>query len=113
MTRVTKVEGQADEGMVLLGQAAENGRRRVHERVFGARRHLSGVCGVWFPRVRDLHRFFIVVARATVNDDGLGGTALDPRVWSVALLPTRRRVREGVRNCAMLPGPRCVVFRWR
>ena len=40
-----------------------------------------------------------------MNDYGLGGTVFDPYVWSVGTLPTRRRVREGVRNYAMLLGP--------
>ena len=40
-----------------------------------------------------------------VNDDDLGGTATDPCVWSAGSVPKRRKVREGVRNFAMLPGP--------
>ena len=71
--------GHSDKGMVRCGQvremnrvgndsadeAAAHGRRRVHERVLDARRHVSGNFAVWFSRVRDLHRFFIVIARAT------------------------------------------------
>ena len=56
----------------------------------------------------------LVFSRATVNDDGLGGTALDLCVWSVGPLPKRRTVRESVRNHAMLLGVgNGVVFRWR
>ena len=57
--RITKVEGHADEGMVLDGrvleldrlgnnaadEAADFGRRRVGNAVIDARRNLSGVCG--------------------------------------------------------------------
>ena len=38
----------------------------------------------------DLHRFFIAIAGAAVNDDGLGGSACNLLVW---------------REIAMLPGP--------
>ena len=110
----------SDESMVRSGQvremnragndsadeAAAHGRRRVHERVLGAKCHVSGNCGVWYSRVRDLHRFFIATARAIVSDYGLGGIVFDPCVWSVGSLPTRRSVREGDQNCATLLGPR-------
>ena len=83
--------GHSDKGMVRSGhvremnrvgndsacEAAVHGRRRVHERVLDARRHLSGICGVWYPRARDLHRFSIAIARAIVNDYGLGGTVFE------------------------------------
>ena len=66
--RVTKVEGLADESMVLddrvrevdrLGndaadEAADFGRRRVGNVVIDARRNLSGVCGRWYPVILDL-----------------------------------------------------------
>ena len=83
------------------------------ERVIDVRRHVSGNCGVWNSRVWDLHRFFIATARAIVNDFGLGGTVLDPCVWSVGSLPKTRRFREGVQNYAMLFGPRSLPSgRW-
>ena len=66
-----------------------------------ARRHLSGVCSLWYLVARDLHRFFIAIARAAVNDDDFGGTATDPR----GSVPKRRKVSEGVRGFAMLLGP--------
>ena len=70
--RITKVEGHADEAMVLdcrvrdddkLGndaadEAANFGRRRVGNAIIDARRSLSGVCGRWYPVVLDLHLFF-------------------------------------------------------
>ena len=80
-------------------EAADYGRRRVHERVIDARRHLSGVCGLRCPVVRDLHRFFIAIARAAVKDDDLGGTAIDPCVWSAGSVPKRRKVQEGAEFC--------------
>ena len=89
--RITKVEGHADEGMVLDGlvreidrlgndaadEAADFGRRRVGHAVIDARRDLSGVCGRWYPVLLELHRFFIAISRAVVNHDGKGGTAPD------------------------------------
>ena len=76
--RITKVKGHADEDMVADGrvrmvdrlgnnaadEAADFGRRRVRPAVIDARRNLSGVCGRWYPVVRDLHRFFIAISRA-------------------------------------------------
>ena len=117
--RITKVKGHADGGMVLDGrvrevdrfgndaadEAADFGRRRVGPAVIDARRNLSGVCGRWYPVVRDLHRFFLAISRAVVNHDGFGGTAPDPMVWSAGSLPKRRRIVHAVRNLAMLPGP--------
>ena len=70
-----------------------------------ARRHLSGVCTIWYPVARDLHRFFIAIARAAVNDDDFGGIAIDPCVRSAGSVLKRRKVSEGVRGFAMLLGP--------
>ena len=47
--------------------------------------------------ILDLHRFFIVIARAVVDHDGLGGTAPDPLIWSAGSLPKRRRLVHAVR----------------
>ena len=116
--RVTKVKRHADEGMVADGrvreldrlgnnaadEAADFGRRMVSPAVIDARRNLSGVCSRWHPVFLDLHRFFIAISRAVVNHDELGGTALDPMVWSAGSLPKRRRIVHVVRNLAMLPG---------
>ena len=103
--RISKVKGHADEVLVRAGgvrdldrlgnngaeEAADFGRRRVPWWVIDARRHYSGVCARW-RLVVDLHRFFIAIARAVVNHDGVAGTALDPMVWSVGGAPKRRRV---------------------
>ena len=43
--------------------------------VIDARRAYACACGTWYPVARDLHRFFVAVSRAIVNDDGEGGTA--------------------------------------
>ena len=59
----------------------------------------------WYPLVCELHRFFIAIARAALNDDGLAGTSLHPVVWSAGANPKRRRVERAVRNFAWLPGP--------
>ena len=87
--RVTKVEGHADEGVVLDGRVRDQdrvgnnaaddgpdiGRRRVDHAVVDARRNLSGVCGRWYPVVLDLHWFFIAISKAVVDHDGSDGTA--------------------------------------
>ena len=78
--------------------AADFGRRRVSPVVIDARRNFSGVCGRWYSVILDLHRFFIAVARAVVNHDGLGGTALNPLVWSASALRKRRRLVHAVRD---------------
>ena len=99
--RITNFEGHADEGMVLDGrvrqldqvgydaadEAADFGRRKVGHAVIDARRNLSGVCGLWYPVILVLHRFFIAISRAVVNHDGNDGTAPDPMVWSADALP--------------------------
>ena len=117
--RITKVEGHADEGMVLDGrvrevdrlgnnaadEASDFGRRRVGNAVIDARRNLSGVCVRWYPVILDLHRFFIAISRAVVNHDGRDGTAPDPLVWSAGAYPKRRRLVHAVRDRAFLPGP--------
>ena len=95
---ISKVKGHADE-------AADFGRRRVSPTVIDARRNLSGICGRWYPFILDLHRFFIAIARAVVNHDGLGGTAPDPLVSSAGALCKRRRLVHAVRDRAFLPGP--------
>ena len=115
--RITKVNGHADEGMVLDGrvrevdrigndaadEAADFGRRRVGgNAVIDARRNLSGVFGRWYPFVLDLQRFFIAISRAVVNYDGNDGTALDLLVWSAGALPKRCRLVHAVRDRAML-----------
>ena len=112
--RITKVKGHADEGMVLDGrvreldrlgndaadEAADFGRRVVGNSVID---NLSGVSGRWYPVILDLHRFFIAISRAVVNNDGRDGTAPDPLVWSAGAL--RRRLVHAVRDRAFSPGP--------
>ena len=99
--RITKVKGNADEGVVLDGrvrevdrlgndaadEGADFGRRRVGNAVIDARRCLSGGCGRWYPVVLDLHSFFIAISRAVVNHDGRDGLAPDPLVWSAGAHP--------------------------
>ena len=101
--RITKAKGHADEGMVLDGrvrevdrlgndaadEAADFGRGRVGNLLIDARRNLSGVCGRWYPVILDLHRFFIAISRAVVNQDGRDGTAPGPLVWSAGARPKR------------------------
>ena len=64
-------------------EAAEFGRRRLGCGVLDARRCLREVSGRWYSVVCGLHHFFIAFSRAVVNEDGQGGTAIHPVVWSV------------------------------
>ena len=93
-TAISKVKGHADEGLVRRGQvreadkfgndmadeAADLGRHRVDPGIVAPRNAFACACRDWYPIVRDLHRFFIAISRAIVNDDGKGGTAPDPLV---------------------------------
>ena len=117
----------ADEGLVAQGRvreadrigdneadaAADLGRKRVHHSISDAGRLVTRACVRWYPVVCALHRFFIAIARAALNDDGLASTTLHPVVWSAAANPKRRRVEQAVRNFAWLPGPpRLWTARW-
>ena len=86
MTKVAKVKAHADEEMVASSQvramdkpgsdeaydAADCGRRRVSVVVIDSKRLFAELCGLWYPVVRDLHRFFIAIARVAVNEDESG-----------------------------------------
>ena len=111
--RITKVQGHADDGVVLDGrvreidrlgddaadEAADFGRGEVGNAVIDTRRNLSGVCGRWYPVILDLHRFFIAISRAVVNHDGRDGTAPDP----VVTISKRRRLRFGALVDSLVP----------
>ena len=60
-------------GNDMADEAADFGRRKVGTDVLDARREHAGACRIWYPITRDLHRFFIAIARVIVNDDGKGG----------------------------------------
>ena len=116
--RISKVKGHADEALVRAGrardldrlgnngadEAADFGRGRVPWWIIDSRRNHSGLCALWRPLVLGLHRFFIAIARAVVNYDGVAGTSLDPMVWSVGGAPKGRRVVHAVRDRAFVPG---------
>ena len=118
-TAVSKVKGHADEGLAALGgvrevdrignneadAAAALGWERVHHSVAFAGRMVTRSCARWYSVVRELHRFFIAIARSVLNDDGMSGTALHPVVWSAAANPKRRKVEPGGGNFARLLGP--------
>ena len=70
-----------------------------------ARKCFAETCRAWYPVIRDLHRFFIAISRAVVNDDGKGGTAPDPMVWCAGSKSEKRKPMDAVRDLAMLPGP--------
>ena len=116
---ISKVKGHADESLVTLGRvrevdrignneadaAADLGRRRVLHAVIYAGEMVNRSCARWCPVVRELHHFFIAIARTVLNDDGVSGTTVHPVVWSAAANPKRRKVEQGGRNFARLPGP--------
>ena len=118
-TAISKVKGHADEGLVrdgrvreldkvgndLADRAADLGRRRVGAALANSRKGFSDACKSWYPIVLVLHRFFIAISRTVVNDDGRGGLAPDPMVWSAGGKQKRSRPVEAVRDYAMLPGP--------
>ena len=95
-TKVSEVKGHADDDMVAVGRvrfedrigndladrAADFGRRRVSDLIIDVRRRFFSACSSWYPVVLELHRFFIAIARAAVNDDCCAGVALHPTVWS-------------------------------
>ena len=117
-TAVSKVKGHADEGLVALGRvrevdrmgnneadAAALGRGRVHHSVSFARSVVARSCTRWYPIARELHHFFIAIARSVLNNDGESGTSLHPVIWSNTANPKRRRIHPGYENFAKLPGP--------
>ena len=85
--------------------AAALGRVRVHHSVAFARRVVARSCARWYPIVRELHHFFIAIARSVLNNDGTSGTTLHPVIWSNAANPKRRRIHPDGGNFAKLPGP--------
>ena len=87
-------------GNDLADEAADFGRD-----VLDARRGLAGACRIWYPDVRDLHRYFIAIAKVIVNDDGKGGTAPHPLCWCSGAKGKRRRFLDAVRDFAMIPEP--------
>ena len=74
-------------------------------RVYHARGVVTRSCARWYPIVRELHHFFIAIARSVVNNDGESRTSLHPVIWSNNSNPKRRRIHPGGSNFAWLPGP--------
>ena len=66
-----------------------------------ARRDFSLACRNWYPVIRELHRFFIAISRAVVNDDGNGGT---PR--SIGLVFWGHDLKNE------RPWIQCVIWQW-
>ena len=101
---ISKAKGHADEEMVRTGRvravdkicndladrAADFGRRRVLELVIDLRS--TAACASWYLLALELHRFFIAIARAVVNEDGHSGLALHPTVWSEGVSPRGARL---------------------
>ena len=122
--KISKVKGHADDDMVAVGRvrveervgndltdrAADVGRRRVSDFVMDVRRRFLSACSSWYPVVLDLHRFFIAIARAAVNEDGCAGVALHPTVWPSGGPTKKRKVHVSAWEFAWVPGP---VGLWR
>ena len=113
-TAISKVKGHADEGLVAIGRVREVDRvgndeadaaAAFHHSVSFARGVVARSCARSYPVIRDLHRFFIAIARSVVKDDGGSGTSLHPVIWSNNSSLKRRRVRTCDGNFAKLPGP--------
>ena len=118
-TSISKVKGHADDDLVRRGQvrqddksgndladeAADHGRLGAGAHICDARKDLIYACRKWYPIVRVLHRFFIAISRAVVNDDGKGGKAPDPMCWCAGSKPKKRKAMDPVRDLAMVPGP--------
>ena len=123
-TKVSKVKGHADDDMVAVGRdrvedrvgndfadrSADFGRRGVSDLIIDVRRRFLSACSTWHPAAPELHRFFIAIARAAVNDDGCAGVALHPTVWSSGSLAEKRKVRASAWEFAWVPGP---IGLWR
>ena len=62
--------------VIMRRAAAALGRGRVDHSVAFARRVVARSCACWYPVVRELHRFFIAIARTVLNYDGASGTSL-------------------------------------
>ena len=93
MVAVGRVRVEDKAGNDFADRAADFGRRRVSDLVMDLRRRFVSACSFWYPVVLDLHRFFVAIARAAVNEDECAGVALHPTVWFSGGLVKRRRVR--------------------
>ena len=107
LLRLLRLKGHADDDMIAVGRVrvedrvliilltrvADFGRRRVSDLVMDVRRRFLSACSSWYLIVMELHRFFVAIARAAVNEDGCAGVALHPTVWSSGGLIERRKVR--------------------
>ena len=65
---------------------------------------MQPTCNYWYPMVSHLCRFFIVVSRNVVHDDGKRGIVLDPEVWSSGAAINKARTESTVREFAWFPG---------
>ena len=110
MVAVGRVRVEDRIGNDLADGAADFGRRRVSDLIIDVRRRFLSTCSSWYPVVLEIHRFFIAIARAAVNEDGCAGVALHPTVWSSGGSAKRRKVRVSAWEFAWVPGP---VGLWR
>ena len=72
---------------------------------------MQQACNYWFTMVFKLRRIFVAVARSLVIDDGNGGTAPDPLVWSSGAAIKKARIEHTAREVAWLSGPTLIWLR--
>ena len=76
MVAVCGVRVENKVGNDFADRAADFGRRGVSELVMDVRRRFVSACSLWYPVVLELHRFFVAIPRAAVNEDGCAGGLL-------------------------------------
>ena len=110
--KISEVKGHADDDMVAVGRVRVEDQvgNDLADRAADFGRRTVSACSSWYPVILDLHRFFIAIARAAVNEDGCAGVALHLTVWSSGGLVKRRKVRLSAWEYAWVPGP---VGLWR
>ena len=104
MVALGRVRAEDKVGNDFADRAADLERRKVSDLVMDVRRRFVSACSLWYPVVLELHRFFVAIARAAVNEDGCAGVALHPTLWSSGGLVKRRKTRVSAWEFARVPG---------
>ena len=86
------------DGTAAAAEAADVGGRREQEHITNTGRRMQNACN---PVVKDQHGCYTAVARTVVNNDGKGGTVLNPVAWCSGLQRPEARAGPTVKD---LPG---------
>ena len=78
-------------GNIEADAAADLGGKRVHYAITAVRKLVNRVCARWCPVVQELHRFFIAIAEAALNDGGGGWYFVASVVWFAAASPKKEK----------------------